>query len=216
MALQTSGAISLNDIHIEAGGSSGTTCTINDSDIRGLIGKASGATMSFNEWYGASGIQTSNMTLDYFYDVGTYITTRRARYRNKTGQTDEGSMSPDFWYMPNGNRLYITKFQVNYPSNGTYPSGVEVDGYMRNSSNTAYVSPSNYGWDTLKFVSNDDGRFVIAKRTEMSYVTGQSDQGVYDIRWTITATANTTTDDSTLYFEYINFNDESGVLEITT
>jgi len=54
MTLQSSGAISLNDIHIEAGGSSGTLCTINDSDIRGLISKGSGATMSFNEWYGAS------------------------------------------------------------------------------------------------------------------------------------------------------------------
>ena len=54
MALPTSGAISLNAIHIEAGGSSGTLATINDSDIRGLIGKASGVTMSFNEWYGAS------------------------------------------------------------------------------------------------------------------------------------------------------------------
>ena len=54
MALTGSGAISLNVMHIEAGGSSGTTCTINDSDIRGLISKGSGATMSFNEWYGAS------------------------------------------------------------------------------------------------------------------------------------------------------------------
>ena len=54
MALQTSGAISLNDIHVEAGGTSGTAATINDSDIRGLISKASGATMSFSEWYGAS------------------------------------------------------------------------------------------------------------------------------------------------------------------
>lgn len=54
MALQTSGAISLNDIHVEAGGSSGTLASINDSDIRGLIGKGSGAQMSFGEWYGAS------------------------------------------------------------------------------------------------------------------------------------------------------------------
>ena len=54
MALQTCGAISLNDIHIEAGGSSGTTASINDSDIRGLIDKGSGAQMSFSEWYGAT------------------------------------------------------------------------------------------------------------------------------------------------------------------
>lgn len=58
MALQTSGAISLNDIHIEAGGSSGTNASINDADIRGLISKASGATMSFSEWYGASNLLT--------------------------------------------------------------------------------------------------------------------------------------------------------------
>ena len=58
MALQSSGAISLNDIHIEAGGSSGTQCSINDSDIRALISKSSGATMSFSEWYGASAALT--------------------------------------------------------------------------------------------------------------------------------------------------------------
>ena len=54
MALQSSGAISLNEIHIEAGGSSGTQASINDSDIRALISKSSSVQMSFNEWYGAS------------------------------------------------------------------------------------------------------------------------------------------------------------------
>lgn len=54
MALQSSGAISLNDIHVEAGGTSGTQASINDADLRALIGKSSGAQMSFNEWYGAS------------------------------------------------------------------------------------------------------------------------------------------------------------------
>jgi hypothetical protein len=54
MALQTSGQISLNDIHVEAGGSSGTQASLNDADIRGLIDKGSGAQMSFSEWYGAT------------------------------------------------------------------------------------------------------------------------------------------------------------------
>lgn len=54
MTLPSSGTLSLNAIHIEAGGSNATSCSINDSDIRGLIGKSSGASMSFNEWYGAS------------------------------------------------------------------------------------------------------------------------------------------------------------------
>tara|TARA_B100000780_G_scaffold27839_1_gene17628 strand:- start:1359 stop:2105 length:747 start_codon:yes stop_codon:yes gene_type:complete len=59
MALQTSGAISLNEIHIEAGGSSGTAVSINDADIRALIGKNDSAAMSFNEWYGASAVTSA-------------------------------------------------------------------------------------------------------------------------------------------------------------
>ena len=54
MALQSSGAISLDDIHVEAGGSTGSQATINDTDIRALISKSAGAQMAFNEWYGAS------------------------------------------------------------------------------------------------------------------------------------------------------------------
>ena len=66
MALQTSGQISLNDIHIEAGGSSGTSATINDSDIRGLtaasgytIPTGSGTAIDFGDFYGASSIITN-------------------------------------------------------------------------------------------------------------------------------------------------------------
>lgn len=63
MALPNSGPLSLNQIHVEAGGSSGTQASINDSDIRGLIGKSSGAQMSFNEWYGASNTVTVSQTI---------------------------------------------------------------------------------------------------------------------------------------------------------
>tara|TARA_B100001057_G_scaffold96585_1_gene93197 strand:+ start:31 stop:528 length:498 start_codon:yes stop_codon:yes gene_type:complete len=60
MALPSSGAISLNQMHVEAGGSSGTQCSLNDSDIRGLISKGSGSQMSFSEWYGASSSTTES------------------------------------------------------------------------------------------------------------------------------------------------------------
>ena len=56
MPVPSSGAISLNQFHVEAGGTSGTQASINDSDIRGLISKDSGAQMAFNEWYGASNV----------------------------------------------------------------------------------------------------------------------------------------------------------------
>ena len=54
MALPTSGAISLNDIHVEAGGATGTLCSINDTDIRALISSTAGTTVSFDDYYGAS------------------------------------------------------------------------------------------------------------------------------------------------------------------
>lgn len=56
MPLQSSGAISLNDLHIEAGGTSGTTVSLNDADIRDLggLGRASGAIARLSDYYGLS------------------------------------------------------------------------------------------------------------------------------------------------------------------
>lgn len=53
--LQSSGSISLNEIHVEAGGTSGTQCTLNDQRIRNLIGvkKNSGTQQDFADCYGA-------------------------------------------------------------------------------------------------------------------------------------------------------------------
>lgn len=62
MPVTSSGQVSLNDLHVEAGGTTGTECSFNDSDIRGLIDKASGAQMAINEWYGASNVFTFNIT----------------------------------------------------------------------------------------------------------------------------------------------------------
>ena len=73
MALQTSGAISLNQIHIEAEGTSGTTVSLNDSDIRSLGGVASGA-IDFADFYGASLahtlVQGSSGGINFGYSSG--------------------------------------------------------------------------------------------------------------------------------------------------
>ena len=51
MALPSSGnPISLDQMHVEIGGSSGSEVSINDSDIRGLISKTASTNMSFSEW----------------------------------------------------------------------------------------------------------------------------------------------------------------------
>ena len=86
MALQTSGAISLNQIHIEAGGTSGTQASLNDSDIRGLISKASGAQMSFSEWYGASSYTSPSTTTSAIADLSS-LTQRSSAIRIDDGVT---------------------------------------------------------------------------------------------------------------------------------
>lgn len=91
MPLQTSGPISLNEIHIEAGGTSGTTASLNDADIRGLISKASGVTMSFSEWYGASAITS------LVEGIGT------------TGVATRATYNPGYWGYSNG---YLGTFSV--------------------------------------------------------------------------------------------------------
>ena len=98
MALQTSGPISLNDIHVEAGGSSGTNCTINDADIRGLISKASGATMSFNEWYGASAgpVPNATMTVTVGNDATQTYPFRGVAETNTLGNYSTGGTYPAF------------------------------------------------------------------------------------------------------------------------
>ena len=70
--LPTSGAINLNEIHVEAGGSSGTACTINDSDIRDLINKASEAQSDFADFYGAMAEEASTGTVAQTLTINAY------------------------------------------------------------------------------------------------------------------------------------------------
>ena len=64
MALPSSGQITLDQMHVEVGGTSGTQASINDSDIRSMIGASSGqANLSFSDFYGASSSVTINITI---------------------------------------------------------------------------------------------------------------------------------------------------------
>ncbi len=100
MALQSSGAISLNDIHVEAGGTTGTSVSINDSDVRGLISASSGAKMDLSDWYGASNVTFLNDLVSQTTITVTQGDTddrfSTARYFGFYGASspDEGSVSP--------------------------------------------------------------------------------------------------------------------------
>ena len=115
MALQTSGAISLNQIHVEAGGTSGTTVSLNDSDVRGLtaasgytINATSGTTISIGDFYGASAVSSLTVTQGSNGSVKGYRTTG-------SGTTSPfGSITPSNFTV-NGVSLtgiYYTEFTI--------------------------------------------------------------------------------------------------------
>jgi len=54
MAVTDGPQIALSQIHVEAGGSATAQASLNDADIRDLIGKGAGVQMAMSEWYGAS------------------------------------------------------------------------------------------------------------------------------------------------------------------
>ena len=93
MALATRGALTLDQIHIEAGGSTGTTCSLNDSDIRGLTAAAGktinstlGTDVDFGDFYGASSVSSFTMGMV----VGSKITTSTSQYGPSTTSTRRG------------------------------------------------------------------------------------------------------------------------------
>lgn len=144
MALQTSGAISLNDIHVEAGGASGTTASINDADIRALIGKASGATMSFSEWYGASAAYyREEMVPDYWTVSSPYNTSYNSGYWELGGQgtfdTLGGTSAPSTYFSSTVGGVtgthYVNRLQTFIASNGA-PTVLIFT--IFNTTNTAY------------------------------------------------------------------------------
>ena len=93
MALPTSGALSLDAIHVEAGGTSGTTASLNDSDIRGLTAAAGktinstlGTTIDFYDFYGASSVSSFTMGMV----VGHSVVTTTPQYGSPSTTSKRG------------------------------------------------------------------------------------------------------------------------------
>lgn len=140
MPLQSSGAISLNDIHVEAGGTSGTTVSLNDSDIRSLGGVASGA-IDFADFYGASNVSTFNSF--------SYATERADQASISIGQTNSGSGTTF------ASSIGVVAFRLRLESNVLYfeakkGSGSTVIAY---DGNTSGVQDGTFTAITTSFVS---------------------------------------------------------------
>ena len=57
MTLPASGnTLSLNQIHVEVGGTSGSTVSLNETDVRGVISNGLNSCNSISDYFGASSI----------------------------------------------------------------------------------------------------------------------------------------------------------------
>ena len=150
MALPSSGSISLNQMHVEAGGTSGTQCTINDADIRGLISKGSGVQMSFNEWYGASNVVTEELNFEVDYQAPYQDETHYA-----TGTSDNYNQTQLDWIRVN-DQYVCTRFRDAVQTNN-------LDYLTEGSSSYTSVHPEHKicdFWIAPNYLSNPNNEYL--------------------------------------------------------
>jgi len=198
VALQTSGVISLNDIHVEAGGTSGTSVGINDSDVRGLTGASSGASSSFNSFYGTSSAWTRTLTVGHA-GSGPGIPSNATGFighfhdSNNGGQYtvdgSRGSFSPDGLF-DNGSTILNLMFNIRTPVKGSM--SFEFNFRLRGNN-------PNSGWNNMVM---DDGKggTISVSRTSCLYYQYLPNGGLYNVpvptaEWKYTYNTSSTWDD---------------------
>lgn len=154
MALQTSGAISINDLHVEAGGTSGTTVSLNDSDIRALIGLSSGASNSLNAYYGASAniYEGTSLSITYGFITLTQTsgkTTTTTGYQHQLQPTGTSVSSiGNGNYVHGGGQTGSTVSPLNFMGS---TGGADYNAITRPIFNTTYDIASSSATNTCQF-----------------------------------------------------------------
>lgn len=174
MALQTSGPISLNNIHTEAGGGSGSQASINDSDIRNMIGKGSGAQASFSEYYGAaSSFYTATATIS---GEGVYVAGNRhpqyggsdpyygffdwVTWSSPAMDSQSGNMFSRMFVAqdPNVNEILCLEFQTE---NTNWTGATTMTATSSSGASVATSFFGNYGPNGLPYVLNQNDSITV-------------------------------------------------------
>lgn len=188
MALASSGQLSLNEMHVEAGGTSGTQCSMNDADIRDLISKGSGAQASISEYYGASSQAASYSIAGYsgFYDSKYGIFTLNFTFHSTQARTDfRDNFVSQITY--NGNTYNANYIQFNMQSNSTgagiirFAAGYDVIAESNQLDWDSYWSTCTlkYGTTTIASWNNNSTDAPDPNNTTRMQLVGKSTQGSY-------------------------------------
>ena len=144
MTLQTSGPISLNDIHIEVNGPVRSTVSLNDADVRGLLGKSSGASSSFSEFYGASSFTPQLIAQPNIFGYNAAISTADNTYTQSAIDifwrrigTDQAVISVSGYANASGNSI------TRYNTDGTTTT---VSGTSEEYLDLAYISTTTHNY----------------------------------------------------------------------
>lgn len=162
MALQTSGQISLNDIHLELDGTSGTEVTMGDVDVRGLIDVNQGAQVAMNAFYGASNsIDITGTTFTTQYTTSGKFTL------NYGSELFFSSTAQDYKDFFDEMFSYVSGFASTYNVNTSGPHKIIINQY--HSSNT-----SNQTYIYAQFLRNDGVYETLYNNMHCSPVSGIS------------------------------------------
>lgn len=154
MALQTSGAISLNEIHVEAGGTSGTTVSVNDSDIRTLGGVGYGA-LGFSSFFGASSELPGYMPISLEGTTSAYDTSipvlSASGNTQITGTTYWRRVRVNWSGSSGTKRFYVRG--LHYGTTAQYRGDIQANMAVIN--NIEYPLQSQTNWEYALPTSND-------------------------------------------------------------
>ena len=163
MALPASGQITLDQIHVEAGGSTGTQATLNDTDIRTLAGISTGQ-IAFNNLHGKS----AGITLKSY---GMVINT------NSNSTSYSGSLSAS---VAVGDMIVLAKTtgygDYNYGSTTVQGSSPTII-----ASNRSWVNPIYGHFQFLRFTATSAASSISVSCSEGS----TNRQAMYVYAWLI-------------------------------
>ena len=157
--IPTSGTISLNQMHTEVGGTSESTVSINDADIRGLIGKGDEATMSFTEWYGASSsLDTQTITVGQ----GSY---------SRFGFSDLSAVGWTGGAITDGTCNFKSgaAYKAIYHSDNTNRAYLFIEGVLTNAGFNTMTVSSITGSDPTVTYTRTDASFTTSSSINISY-----------------------------------------------
>jgi hypothetical protein len=181
MALPPSGTISLNDIHVEAGGTSGTLATINDADIRGLIGKAESTTMSFSEWYGAN----SGPSLIDMYIAESTNNNRTSYTWTNTKSVQAGDLVVLFWvsgYASQSDSAWTVNGQSMSNAQSNQTNWIEAYEYTKHNAAYAFITNSasslSFATDWSSTIASGGITAIVAIVRGATSCSGESSQSV--------------------------------------